>query len=93
MAHKKGHPSYGGPGQKKMEDVPYVDLSPEDKIKRKGQAALNRAGAQDPKRLKQKQQRFRRHSKMFKAEEMAGIKSDTKKDVLKAAALETVPII
>lgn len=69
MAHRKGHKSYGGPGQKKMEEVAFVDLTPEDQAKRKAEAALHRQGIHDPKDQAERIKRSRRHAKMHRKQE------------------------
>ena len=69
MAHRKGHKSYGGPGQKKMEEVAFADLTPEDKAKRKATAALHRQGIQDPKDRAKRVERSRRQARMQRKQE------------------------
>lgn len=89
MAHKKGHKSYGGKGQKRMEDVAFIDLTPEDQMKRKAEAALNRAGMADPEKIKKRRKAFKQNQKIAAKEERRSNLMKTGKDV----AIEAAPYL
>ena len=72
----------------KRREKEFAYLSPSEKVERKAEAALNRAGMQDPKRLKERQKAFKRNAEIYKKDADSENKKKFIKDTGKDLAIE-----
>jgi hypothetical protein len=66
----------------------FAYLSPSEKVERKAEAALHRAGVHDPKRLEKRKKSFRRNAAIYKKWDTSENKKTLAKDVGKELAIE-----